>query len=153
MDPRLCPVHLDPSEMLPLDRRVALVVEDDVDNLELSRSVLEEQGCMVFACLDGKMALHTLMNEQVIPDVIVLDYGLPGGMNGEQFLRFVTKSLKLTIPTVLISGQNPHDGLIRRVRSYLPKPYNDEDLVRHVVDAIVIPKPPYSSSALLISSL
>ncbi len=52
-----------------------LIVEDNADNLELMRFLLDHAGYEVLCTTDGLQALQTARQE--IPDLIILDLGLP----------------------------------------------------------------------------
>jgi two-component system, cell cycle response regulator DivK len=53
-----------------------LLVEDNEDNLELVRFLLERAGCEVLAGHDGQEALDLARKE--LPDLILMDLSLPG---------------------------------------------------------------------------
>ncbi len=52
-----------------------LIVEDNADNLELMRFLLDHAGYQVLCTTNGLQALQTARQE--IPDLIILDLGLP----------------------------------------------------------------------------
>ena len=53
-----------------------LLVEDNEDNFELVRFLLERAGCEVLAGHDGQEALEMARKE--LPDLILMDLSLPG---------------------------------------------------------------------------
>jgi two-component system, cell cycle response regulator DivK len=53
-----------------------LLVEDNEDNFELVRFLLERAGCVVLAGHDGQEALDLARKE--LPDLILMDLSLPG---------------------------------------------------------------------------
>jgi two-component system, cell cycle response regulator DivK len=53
-----------------------LLVEDNVDNFELVRFLLERAGCEVLAGHDGQEGMEIARKEQ--PDLILMDLSLPG---------------------------------------------------------------------------
>jgi CheY-like chemotaxis protein len=146
----LYPVRPVPSELGSLDRRVILLVEDDIDQLEMERAVLEQEGCLVFACQSGLFAIHTLMNEQITPDVIVLDQSMPA-MDGDQFIATIRRVLRMkSVPTVLVSGTEPSEYLTPRIHSFIPKPFGRDLFLQHVQKALIprIPSAPVSVMSL-----
>src|SRR5213080_2703366 len=76
-EPSLLPV----AEM---DRRVALVVEDDADTRTLIVAILRGAGWRVLTAPDGERAL--MFAREHVPDVILLDLALPR-MSGLEVLR------------------------------------------------------------------
>jgi two-component system CheB/CheR fusion protein len=52
-----------------------VVVDDNEDNVEMLAALLEEHGCQVRTAHDGARALELV--EQELPDVVLLDIGLP----------------------------------------------------------------------------
>ena len=53
-----------------------LIVEDNIDNLELVRFLLEKAGYRIYAAFNGLQGLD--MAREVHPDLILLDLTLPG---------------------------------------------------------------------------
>jgi CheY-like chemotaxis protein len=66
-----------------------LVVEDDEDNAELIRRFLRREGHCVYHAPTGLAAL-TLAAEQ-IPDLIIMDIGLPGWISACRACRVVKR--------------------------------------------------------------
>jgi two-component system cell cycle response regulator DivK len=59
-----------------MSRSRILLVEDNVDNLELVRFLLERSGYRVLVAHDGQMGLDIARHE--LPDLILMDLSLPG---------------------------------------------------------------------------
>ncbi|MFB9353940.1 hybrid sensor histidine kinase/response regulator [Sneathiella chinensis] len=80
------------SELLPesrprdvvsdLDGIRVLLVEDDEDLRELTAHLLKKSGATVFEANAGAAALHLVQEKGLVPDVLLSDVILPGGMNG-----------------------------------------------------------------------
>ena len=62
----------DPSARRPPPARTVLVTEDEPDNRENLRQILEEQGYSVRGVADGQEALDSL-REGPLPDLVLLD--------------------------------------------------------------------------------
>lgn len=106
-----------------------LVVEDNEDLLELVELLLAKEGYRVLAARDSATALAILSHLE--PDVLVLDYRLPG-YNGFELLA-LRKAQGRVIPTVLTSGLwPPSSGYLLGVRDFLLKPYDPQVLVERV---------------------
>ena len=63
-----------------------MLVEDDPDQRQLLRRVLEQQGAVVCVADDADAGLESLREK--LPHVLISDIGLPG-MDGYEFLRRV----------------------------------------------------------------
>ena len=105
-----------------------LVVEDD-DDLRLALAeLLEQEGFHVWEASNGNKAL-ALLKTTVHPDVVVLDYRMPGLDGGEVYERL--RAQGLDIPVVLITAAASARSLARRhhISHFLGKPFSVEDLL------------------------
>lgn len=79
-----------------------LLIEDDDINIELYRVYLENSGHDVTVCTDGMSGLETML--QLIPDLVILDYMLPG-LNGNQVYQEMKKIISTkNIPVILVTA-------------------------------------------------
>ena len=67
-----------------MNRSNILVVDDNIANLELLESVLDENGYDVRTAISGEMALKSIEAQK--PDLILLDIMMPG-INGYETCR------------------------------------------------------------------
>jgi len=111
-------------------RRI-LLVDDNVDLLEMTAVLFEEQGFEVWSARNGAAAMEIL---QQVPemDVLFTDIVMPG-MNGFQ-LGYEARKLQPHIRIILVSGYpNPSsqtsEGELQDF-DFLPKPYRVEDVLR-----------------------
>jgi two-component system cell cycle response regulator DivK len=58
-----------------MTKATLLVIEDNVDNLDLVRFLLEQSDYVVHGASDGREGLHAA--QRLIPDMILLDMSLP----------------------------------------------------------------------------
>jgi two-component system, cell cycle response regulator len=77
-----------------------LVVDDDENLRESTRSLLEAQGHRVLTAEDGACALAVLATESV--DVMLLDFFMPG-MTGDHIVRLVRETNEL-VRIILVTG-------------------------------------------------
>jgi two-component system, OmpR family, response regulator MprA len=106
----------------------ALIVEDDIGTAEFLRVGLAYEGYAVEVCGNGTLAVRVA--EQVRPDVVILDWMLPG-MDGLEVCRRLRVSGD---PAILML--TARDGLAERIvgletgaDDYLTKPFHFEELV------------------------
>lgn len=112
------------------DARV-LVVDDDPDVRDLLDDYLSEHGFDVRAA-DGSAAMHDCLAEQV-PDVVLLDVGLPGE-DGLSLARFLRERYDIAVIMVSGAGQ-PVDriiGLEVGADDYIAKPFDPRELLARV---------------------
>ena len=115
-----------------------LVVEDDGLIALYMTELLENNGYLVSSTSSGEMALQALENSPA-PDLILMDIGLSGSLDGIETLRQVRK--QYTIPVIFITAYSS-PGILERIREvgpdgYIIKPFLDKDLlnlVRKVLD-------------------
>jgi CheY-like chemotaxis protein len=118
---------------------IVLLVEDHVDTLDVYDAMLSRCGYWVARAVTGLEALECAQDLQ--PDAIVIDVGLPGEMDGTDLIRELHADRKLRdVPVVVVTGRDPRAlpsfaGLL--VSSLLLKPVAPETLVRtieHILD-------------------
>ena len=82
-----------------------LLVEDDAAQLHTLRALLELEGYRVVAARSGPEALARLGEPGAVPpDVLIVDYNLPGGMTGPQVVQRVRTELDRRSPALIVSG-------------------------------------------------
>lgn len=107
-------------------RRVMLV-EDDPDIATLARIALEDFAGLEFVhCPNGNAALTAV--EDVKPDLIILDYRMPG-MNGAEVLKALrsredTREIPIVFMTASLMPQHVHRLLDLGALAVLPKPFD-----------------------------
>ena len=123
------PVDLQPS--VPC----VLLVEDFRDTREMYHFYLTKQGYRVEVAEDGHTALRVALEQ--LPDVILMDLGLPGidGWTVISLLKQHTRTC--TIPIVVLSAHPVHSGAQRAsdegCTSYLSKPCSPREVASEIV--------------------
>jgi two-component system, cell cycle response regulator DivK len=118
-----------------------LVIEDNMDNLELVRYLLEHAGYTVNGIGDGSLAMAAV--QEMHPDVVLLDMSLPG-MDGWKVARQI-KADPQTAPTVIVAltaHTLPGDrkrALDAGCDGFISKPLDVPNFVNQV--ATFLPKP------------
>ena len=83
--------------------RLLLVVEDDYDIRTSLAALLSDLGYSVCDAADGAKALDKLRSLR--PDLVVLDYGLPGPEDGAAFPRAKAADQEIGgVPVIVVSG-------------------------------------------------
>jgi two-component system, OmpR family, response regulator len=108
---------------------LVLIVEDDVDEAEVLKAILERQGMKVRVAKEGGQAQATFVMQK--PDFVILDLILPGESGFEICERL--KNTDDTVPVMIVSAIDRPDArdLAERVGAdgYLPKPYDPQHLL------------------------
>ena len=108
-----------------------LVVEDDRNILSMIQTVLETNGYQVLIaqrCQQGILMLSSHM-----PDLVVLDLGLPD-MDGEEFIRVARRSSM--IPIIVLSARSDEQDKVSALdlgaNDYITKPFGTAELLARV---------------------
>jgi DNA-binding response OmpR family regulator len=122
--------------MTPSNRRqrVVVVVEDDKPIGELLAGVInEEDGYRAIHVTRPTDALRTM--EQIQPDLLVLDVGLPGMSGLELYDRMHEDARLRDIPVMFetaVSREHASEFRKRGIRKVLQKPFDLNDLIDSV---------------------
>ena len=113
-----------------MSKKTILVVEDDADVRLVYRVLLEAHNYGAFFAADSGGAISEARSH--LPDLILLDLGLPAGDAFVVLERFRTTILGM-IPVIVVSARDPHQNKERALKAgasaYLQKPWNDEELL------------------------
>lgn len=112
-----------------------LLVEDDANISNLIAAMLEATGYQVLLAESCSMA--KLLYSSYLPDLIILDLGLPD-MDGMELLHFVRKSA-LT-PVIVLSARTKEEDKVAALDSgandYVTKPFGSAELLARVRTAL-----------------
>jgi CheY-like chemotaxis protein len=117
-------------------RRCRVLLVDDNGRLRQTlRELLEDEHDVVEEAADGETGVA--MAERLQPDVILMDYRMPG-MNGLEATRAITGLLPETQVILLTAYDEPNlrqDGLDAGVCDYLPKGGSSRALMARIGQA------------------
>lgn len=112
-----------------------LIVDDETDFLNAIARRLQMRGFDVTTASEGKTAIEIARSHRF--DLALLDLKMPG-MNGRQVLQ-VLKSEHRFIEVVILTGHGSLDSAVEMTKlgafSYLPKPYELDELIETLKDA------------------
>jgi CheY-like chemotaxis protein len=111
-----------------------LVVDDNQDNVEILRALLESRGYIVAEAADGQTALAKL--EEVKPDLVLLDVMMPG-MDGWQVCRTIKNHPEFAATrVVMVTAKSGYEDKFEGMRSgaddYVAKPVDLQELTEKV---------------------
>jgi chemotaxis protein histidine kinase CheA/CheY-like chemotaxis protein len=115
-------------------RKSALVVDDSLSARRAVAQVMRDAGYDVRTAIDGMEAAAMLA--KMVPDIVIADMEMPR-MNGLELTTHIrTREATRHLPVVMITSRSTdkHRQLADTagVDVYLTKPFNDEELERHV---------------------
>ncbi|OEF28642.1 phosphate regulon transcriptional regulator PhoB [Vibrio rumoiensis] len=113
-----------------MSRRI-LVVEDEAPIREMLCFVLEQKGYQTVEAEDYDTAINKLC--EPYPDLILLDWMLPGG-SGINFIKHLKREeLTRNIPVVMLTARGEEEDKVRGLEvgadDYITKPFSPKELV------------------------
>jgi two-component system CheB/CheR fusion protein len=116
-----------------------MVVEDDPDLRSLLEMFLRDEGHAVATAANGVLALEMVAHAAIKPDLIFVDYNLPGGMHGLDFAASLRARLGFRVPVVVLTGDISTETLRAIAQAgfrQINKPARLADLSRLVQDIL-----------------
>ncbi|OUS11955.1 hypothetical protein A9Q89_07275 [Gammaproteobacteria bacterium 53_120_T64] len=113
------------------DKKCVLVIDDDASLLRQIRYRLEHhEGLAVTEAMDGEQGLELAKCDN--PDIIILDWMLPG-MQGLEVLEYLrAMSVTQKTPVLMLTGKNKvgniEDAFQLGAQAYLTKPFSLQKL-------------------------
>jgi len=121
--------------MIPSERNI-LVVDDDPDFIWLIRNMLEQNGYRVSEACDGQSALAVFEKQK--PDVILMDYRMPGRDGLDIALEM--KDRDVSVPIIMITGYGEVRVAVHALKAgvydYVIKPVDKDDLLFAIARAM-----------------
>lgn len=117
-----------------------LIVEDNMDNYELVRIVLERAGYDVFLAVNGRDGVDAARAQK--PDLILMDLGLPemDGWNATRKLKSNTETR--SIPLYALTAHTlPHErkrAILAGCDGYVAKPIHMKGFLDVVDEALLV---------------
>lgn len=122
-----------------MNSKKALIVEDVMENRYLLSFLLKAKGWEVAEAEDGAKALEVVL--QYLPDVILMDIGLPDGLDGyklAQLLRAIPQlqTVSIIAVTSYAMGGDREMALAAGCDGYIEKPINPLSFLKQVEDVM-----------------
>lgn len=116
-----------------------LILDDNEDILEMMKVALEDEGHEV-ECLTNTDDIYKSVRT-INPDLVIVDYILPG-INGGEFCHQIKSHPETShIPVIMVSG---HQRVLQSLGNYgadvfIAKPFSLEEIVNSVNDCLLQP--------------
>ena len=111
-----------------------LVVEDQQDIVMMLRYNLEAAGYQVIAAMDGDEASE--LTRQTVPDLILLDWMLPGPSGIELCRRWRAREETKNVPIIMLTARGVEEEKIRGLKTgaddYVVKPFSVPELLARI---------------------
>jgi two-component system phosphate regulon response regulator PhoB len=111
-----------------------LVVEDEDAIREMLMMVLDQAGFMAIAAADAEDAQKALNDN--LPDLILLDWMLPGISGVEWAKRLTKEPIYRDIPIILLTARGEEEDKVRGLEigadDYITKPFSPKELVARI---------------------
>lgn len=114
--------------------RTILLVEDEAPIREMLSFVLEQAGFNVVEAEDFDIALEKV--KEPYPDLILLDWMLPGGSGVQLAKKLKQHEFTREIPVIMLTARGEEDDKIRGLEAgaddYVTKPFSPKELVARI---------------------
>jgi two-component system CheB/CheR fusion protein len=118
-----------------------LIVEDDPAVREMLVMLFEGEGHRTTAAAGANQALELAARGALLPDVIIADYNLPGGMTGAEVIARLRETLRRDIPAIILTGDISSNTL-RKIADagclHLSKPAEPEILTQQILAFLAV---------------
>src|SRR5690606_37944387 len=126
------PAGCDHGAAMPADSAAIVVVEDDPHIADLVELYLRRESFRVYQAADGEHALEVIRERR--PRLVILDLGLPGGLDGLGVCKQVRASSD--VPIIMLTARDDEVdrvlGLELGADDYVLKPFSPRELVARV---------------------
>jgi two-component system phosphate regulon response regulator PhoB len=127
-----------------------LVVEDEKSIASVIQYGLQKEGCMVYCCGDGQEAINFVIEHK--PDIVLLDWMLPGCSGLEVCKRIRENNETQNIPIVMISARGEEFDVVAGLKNgaddYLVKPFSQAELNARIKAILRRLRPVFSEDVL-----
>ena len=115
-----------------LEGLCVLIIDDELDVLNGMRTLLTQYGCDVALADSSEQALHHIVANSCVPDLIIADYRLRNDQTGDSAIAQVREEVNIDVPAIIVTGDTSPDRLCEALDSgfhLLHKPVVIEDLL------------------------
>ncbi len=115
-----------------------LIAEDDADLRDLLQDDLEDAGYETVVAIDGRAALTHIERKRELIDLLITDVRMPG-LTGAALLSAM-RTQRAEAPVIIVTAFGSVEQAVELVKAgafqYLTKPFDTDDLLRAVAEAL-----------------
>ncbi|MFZ7111374.1 MAG: hybrid sensor histidine kinase/response regulator [Desulfatiglandales bacterium] len=129
------------EESLSGRNETILFVDDDLDLLDLTQSMLEAYNYRALRARSGEEAIEILKRERDVVDLVILDLNMPG-MGGAKCLKellSIEPSVKVIIATGYLDDGQKDELLREGAAAYVGKPYKFQTILKEIKRQLSFP--------------
>ncbi len=124
-----------------MEKKKVLLVDDVELFLRLEETFFKRRNCLILTAKSGEEALKIVKENK--PDLIVLDFYMPG-INGDEVCRIIKSDPALKdIPIIMVSKSSKTDDIEKCVKAgcdyYITKPIRQTELLDKAAELMNIP--------------
>jgi two-component system CheB/CheR fusion protein len=118
---------------------IVLHIEDDPEVGASVATLLRSCGYRALTAVDGPEALQLVRPGESPPDLLIVDFNLPGDMDGADAAEAVCRAVGHVLPTIILSGELTSAGLpwLPGAPLFLARKPIDPDVFLQVIDSFV----------------
>jgi two-component system, sensor histidine kinase and response regulator len=113
---------------------IILLVDDNLENIELLKRILEKDDYEIVFASNGEQALE--ITSKLTPKLILLDIMMPGIDGLETCQKLRENKTTREIPVIFISAKNRPEDIVKGFEvgglDYITKPFNTNEVLRRV---------------------
>lgn len=133
-----------------------LLIEDEAPIREMIRFVLEQKDYQAIEADDYASGLAAANNEP-FPDLILLDWMLPGGAGIDLIKQFKRNEFTRQIPVIMLTAKGEEEDKVRALEAgaddYITKPFSPNELLARVKAVLRRANPRHSEDRLEVNGL
>ena len=114
-------------------KKKVLIVDDDKNDLETMKMVLEKDGCQVISVENGADALDELEDDGY--DLIIIDIKMPT-LSGYDLLRLMRQRVNHKIKMIYVSIVPEQEVDMNDIEGFIQKPFSPEEFLKKVKEVI-----------------
>lgn len=122
------------------NKKLILIVDDDIYTIELLKKILEKEGYLIKTCTNSNEVFSCIKSEY--PDLLLLDVGLKDISGLELCSILKSDPLNMYLPVIFITGNTDKETLIQAYKAggidYIVKPFEKEVLLARIETQIKI---------------
>ena len=138
-----------------MTNRTILVVDDETAIRDMLRIALEMADYQVIEAGDTKRAHELIVDQQ--PDLILLDWMLPGSTGIEFARRLKKDDISAEIPIIMLTAKGEEDNKIQGLNvgadDYITKPFSPKELIARLQAVLRRASPSLTDDAFTIADL